>query len=371
MNIDELATPAFLVDMDILESNLRNVSELCRKHEKKLFPMTKTHKSVDIAALQLECGADGFLTGTLDEAEMLAELGKPIMLAYPFVGEENVRRIVRMAKNCRFMLSLDSFEAAAAYDKAFSECGVRAKYLLITDVGFGRFGVAPDAAGEMVERISNACDTLEFAGIASHPGQVYGCTEHSQLGAVANASHKAFEDAVNSLKKYGFAPKIVAAGSTPTIQWDVLSPLITHIRPGNYVYNDVIQIALGAAKEENCAMTVLAAVIAMHDGKLMLDCGSKCLGLDKGAHTNDSIVGYGRIEGHDELTIYALSEEVAKVKINGTAELKVGDKVRVIPNHACAAANMTSWIIGVRGNEVERIIENNMRGNSKKPRILI
>ena len=371
MNIDELATPAFLVDMDILESNLRNVSELCRKHEKKLFPMTKTHKSADIAALQLECGADGFLTGTLDEAEMLMKLGKPIMLAYPFVGEENVRRIVRMAKSRRLILSLDSFEAAAACDKAFSECGVRAKYLLITDVGFGRFGVAPDAAGEMVERISNACDTLEFAGIASHPGQVYGCTEHSQLGAVANASHKAFEDAVNSLKKYGFAPKIVAAGSTPTIQWDVLSPLITHIRPGNYVYNDVIQIALGAAKEENCAMTVLAAVIAMHDGKLMLDCGSKCLGLDKGAHTNDSIVGYGRIKGHDELTIYALSEEVAKVKINGTAELKVGDKVRVIPNHACAAANMTSWIIGVRGNEVERIIENNMRGNSKKPRILI
>ena len=114
MNIDELATPAFLVDMDILESNLRNVSELCRKHEKKLFPMTKTHKSVDIAALQLECGADGFLTGTLDEAEMLAELGKPIMLAYPFVGEENVRRIVRMAKSRRLILSLDSFEAAAA-----------------------------------------------------------------------------------------------------------------------------------------------------------------------------------------------------------------------------------------------------------------
>ena len=96
----------------------------------------------------------------------------------------------------------------------------------------------------------------------------------------------------------------------------------------------------------------------------MIDAGSKCLGLDKGAHANSSITGFGRIKNHLELLIYSLSEEVGKVKAESKTDIKIGDKIEIIPNHACSAANMTSYYIGVRNGVTEKILKADMRGNS-------
>jgi D-serine deaminase-like pyridoxal phosphate-dependent protein len=148
---------------------------------------------------------------------------------------------------------------------------------------------------------------LKLRGIATHPGHVY------------------------------------ATGSTPTAAHAAASGVVTVLRPGNYVFHDNTQIALGVVPEERCALTVLATVLSRpRPGTLLIEAGSKCLGLDKGAHGTALMSGFGLVKGHPELTVAGLSEEVGKLAVSGDTAVAVGDKLAVIPNHACSAANLTT-----------------------------
>ena len=161
----------------------------------------------------------------------------------------------------------------------------------------------------------------------------------------------------------------MTSGSTPTFAPVVERGAINVSHPGNYTFLDNIQMALGVAKEEDCALRILATVISNpHEGFYLFDAGAKCMGLDQGAHGNTAITGYGYIVGHPELTIVGLSEEVAKVKADKglPSDLKVGDQVEIIPNHSCSSANNTSWYTCVRGDEVVDALEVDYRGNSRK-----
>ena len=167
-----------------------------------------------------------------------------------------------------------------------------------------------------------------------------------------------------------YALEIVSSGSTPTF-WGALDDENIQIyHPGNYIFNDAIQLSTNTATEDECALYVLASVISHPSEDLYIcDAGAKCLGLDQGAHGNTSIKGFGVVKGHPELTVYSLSEEVGKFHVEGKTDLKVGDKVLIIPNHSCSTANLTSYYVGVRGEEVERLIPVDIRGNSTKKNI--
>ena len=137
--------------------------------------------------------------------------------------------------------------------------------------------------------------------------------------------------------------------------------------PGNYTFFDNIQISLGTCGEDACSLRVLATVVSHPSEEFYLfDAGSKCLGLDQGAHGNSAIKGFGHVVGHPELTIVGLSEEVAKVKADGTCTLQIGDRVEIIPNHSCSTANNTGWYTCVRGDEIVDFIAVDARENSKK-----
>lgn len=142
---------------------------------------------------------------------------------------------------------------------------------------------------------------------------------------------------------------------------------ITAYHPGNYVFNDNIQMSTKTATEAECALRIFATVVSHpQDDLFICDAGAKCLGLDQGAHGNSSIRGYGYVVGHPELEVFSLSEEVGKFHVHGTTDLKVGDQVEIIPNHSCSSANLTSYMIGCRNGEVERVIEVDIRGNSTR-----
>lgn len=371
MDINHLSTPAFLVDIDILEKNIHEMAELCKDHNKELWPMVKTHKSTQIARMQQQAGAKGFLVGTLDEAQKLSQDGfDNIMLAYPVAGEENIARLMKVAEKSRIILSLDGIDAAKALNEAAKSRGLTLEYLLIIDSGLHRFGVLPDEAVDLAIKLS-AYEHLKLVGIGTHPGHVYGASNMKEVEKIAGEEVKAMGRAKDNLNKAGFNILIVATGSTPTAIYAAKDRDITALRPGNYVFYDNIQIALGIVPETRCAMTVLGTIISKHrEDILIVDVGSKCLGLDKGAHGISLVKGYGYIKGHAELLITDLSEEVGKIKIIGDTKVKVGDKVQVIPNHSCSAANMTDYLIGHRNGKIEKTIYIDIRGGSfRKPPI--
>ena len=231
---------------------------------------------------------------------------------------------------------------------------------------FHRFGMPADAVVDFVKTLSSL-KNLKFRGISTHPGQVYGCTTRAALEAVAKLEKDTMKKAADALAAAGFPCEIISSGSTPTFEIAVKDKTLNVSHPGNYTFFDNIQISLGTCGEDACSLRVLATVVSHpSEGFYLFDAGSKCLGLDQGAHGNSAIKGFGHVVGHPELTIVGLSEEVAKVKADGTCTLQVGDRVEIIPNHSCSTANNTGWYTCVRGDEIVDFIAVDARENSKK-----
>ena len=370
MKLSEVYTPAVLLDLDILERNIGRFAAEAAAHGKQLWPMLKTHKSLELAALQAAAGAAGFLCGTLDEVEALAAAGyRHLMYAYPAADPLSVARLIRAAKRCELILRIDGPEAAAALNEAAREAGIRLSYTIIIDAGLHRFGVPPEKAGTFALSLRQF-ESLRFRGLSTHPGHVYAAGSAEELPRYCEEERAAVKTAVESLRAAGFAPEIVSSGSTPTFRGTVGDGLLNLYHPGNYVFMDAIQLSTGTAREEDCALTILASVISHPREDLFLcDAGAKCLGLDQGAHGNSSIRGYGVVIGHPEITVAGLSEEVGKLHVEGKTSLKVGDRIRIIPNHACSSANLTSYYVGHRGDEVDHLIAVDIRGNGTKKNV--
>ncbi|WP_293722531.1 alanine racemase [uncultured Cetobacterium sp.] len=363
--ISSLTTPSFLVNLDTLEKNIAKYQTLADKNCVELFPMLKTHKSSEITKMQIEAGAKGVLVGTLDEAEAVVKKSgvKKVMLAYPVIGDSNLERVIELNKCCELFVAFDNEIPAAELAKKLNNTKIN--YQIIINSGLNRFGVTPENAVSLLNSL-NKYPNLVFKGISTHTGQVYGFSKE-HVKEITEKEITTMTLAKNLLIEAGANVEFVATGTTPTFEKAIESDDITVSRPGNYVFFDAIQVALGAAKEEECSLTVLATVISNPSEDLyILDCGSKCLGLDQGAHGNSLTKGFGIIKNHPELTIIGLSEEVAKVKKEGPSALKIGDKIEIIPNHSCSAANMTNYLIGHRNGSIEKIIEVDIRGNSRK-----
>jgi len=390
---NHIQTPATLLNLDALERNIKNYHQMNAGGIKKLWPMTKTHKSTEIARMQLDHGATGFLCGTLDECEAIFENlvrgGRrdiSIMYAYPVASEPNISRVVKLAKACgSFRTRIDSHRQAELLSQAAAEAGTRINYTVIINSGLNRFGVTPGELGHLMGKIAGL-KHLNFCGISTHPGHVYGETDITGVREIAQQESGTMKAAATALSNIGIIPQLITSGSTPTYPHVVNDAVINCLHPGNYVFMDNIQIALGCATEEDCALTVLTTIIsAPRDGEFIIDAGAKCLGLDKGAHGNSKIQGHGRVKNQnayvcadnkyaDMLTIHSLSEEVGKIVMpascRGKTNLKIGDKLEIIPNHSCAAANNTSCYIAIRNGAADRLIDVDMRGNSSSKGIM-
>lgn len=369
MKLSDVCTPAITLDLDALGRNLARFQQIARDGHKALWPMTKTHKSVELARMQLALGAEGLLCGTLDECEVFAGAGmQNLMYAYPVADRCAVRRVLALAKRCRLIVRLDGLESARLLSAAAAAENVELEYTAIIDSGLHRFGVRPEDAPAFVGAVA-ALPNLVYLGISTHPGQVYAAAGPAGVAAAAREELSAMQQAAKLLQGAGLPPAIVSSGSTPTHALAAESDVLTMLHPGNYAFLDAIQIALGVATEEDCALRVLATVISHpRDDLFIIDAGAKCLGLDQGAHGCALVSGYGRVVGHPELVLASLSEEVGKLHVESSTNLTVGDRVEIVPNHACSSANCTDAFVAVRGDKVERFIAVDARGNRMRRR---
>ena len=367
MKINELQTPAILVDLDRMEANLKKYHQAALAHGKQVWPMIKTHKSRELARLQQAAGCTGFLCGTLDEAEALAEEGvENIMYAYPVATRPSADRVAALAKRCNFIARIDDPDAARIMDRAAAEAGVPLQYTIIVDSGLHRFGVQPENVLAFARELAQF-PHLKLRGISTHPGHVYGAATKEDVARCCADERRCLSQAADTLRQGGYCVDMVTSGSTPTFFGALEDGNINICHPGNYIYHDVIQCASGNVEWERCALTILASVISHPAEDLyLIDAGAKCLGLDQGAHGNGSIRGFGAVVGHPELTVVGLSEEVGKIRADGPTDMQVGDIIRIIPNHACSAANLASYCVGVRGDEAEGLIAVDLRSNATK-----
>ena len=351
MTFAQLETPAPLVDLDRMERNLDRLAEYTARHGLALRPHTKTHKSPLIAAAQLRRGARGVTCATTRETEVMSEVCDDILLAYPPVGERRIERLLALPLRVRLTVSLDSAVAVETLAAAARRAGRRVGVYVEADLGMHRVGVAGPDDVIALARLVTERSPLAYAGLAFYPGHVRERVDSQ--GAAIDELNARVGSLVSALDAAGFRPPAVSGGSTPTMMRTHEMPDITEMRPGTYVYNDRTTAEVGACGWEDCALTVLATVVSTAvPGQAVIDAGTKALGREpmRGSGAD----GFGVLLDRPEVFVRAMSEEHGILDLGGTDWApRVGDQVRVIPNHVCIVVHLNDTIYGIRKGTVE------------------
>jgi D-serine deaminase-like pyridoxal phosphate-dependent protein len=352
MKLQELPTPALTIDLDILERNLQRMAAYCREHNLGLRPHTKTHKTPEVARMQVEHGAVGLTVAKVGEAEVMAEAGlDEILIAFPIWGEEKLRRIANIARERTILLSLDNEATAAGLSRAAIAAGASVGVLVEFDVGMRRCGVEPGPAALDLAWKIEKMPGLKFRGLMIYPGNIWGTEENR--GKVVKEVAERVATSLEPFRQAGMEVEIVSGGSTPSASLTHKIPGITEIRPGTYVYNDLNTYFQGACRLEDCAARVVATVVSTAvPGRAMIDAGSKTLssdGLGSGPAT-----GHGYVVEAPDAALIKLNEEHGHLDITRSShKFHVGEVVTVIPNHVCTCVNMHDEVFLLRKGQVE------------------
>ena len=348
--IHDLETPSVIVDLDVVERNLSRMAESARRSGVRLRPHAKTHKVPELGRLQIAAGASGISLAKVGEAEVFAAAGfDDVFLAYPVVGAEKAKRLLALSDRTRLAIGADSLEGASSVAAVFHAAGRRIDALLKVDCGYHRVGVAPERALELARRLVGL-PGLSLRGIFTHGGHAYLEETPEGVARVARQEGETLSSVAEELRGAGVAVEEVSVGSTPTARGAMAVAGVTECRPGNYVYHDASQVSLGTCAIEDCAITVLATVVSVPaDDRAVLDCGSKTLSSD-GLRPRGE--GHGWILGRKS-RLDKLSEEHGVVRVAPGETFRVGERVRVLPNHACVVSNLHDRVVVARGERIE------------------
>ncbi|HEX8559096.1 MAG TPA: alanine racemase [Pyrinomonadaceae bacterium] len=349
MNLHTIKTPSLVLDAGRVRRNAGRMAERVRGLGATLRPHVKTHKCVEVARIQTEGAPGGLTVSTLAEARAFAAHGfTDITYAVP-VEPGKFAEAIELAKRCeRFALITDDADVPPLLDEAARRAGVRLDLFLKVDCGYHRCGVEPEGPEALdIPRLIARARGLRFAGILTHAGHSYNVRSREELLAVAARERDAMTGLAARLREDGLEAPTVSVGSTPTATHVEHLEGVDEARPGNYIFFDAFQATLGSCAFDDCALTVLAAVVHRDRarGRVVLDAGAVALSKDRGPVGLDEGCGYGRVldlEGRDMgLRVGSLSQEHGEVAVGDPAlleRLRVGERVRVLANHSCLTA---------------------------------
>jgi D-serine deaminase-like pyridoxal phosphate-dependent protein len=323
----DLPSPFLTVDLDVADRNIERLQRYCDQHGIVLRPHVKTHKMPEIAHRQLRAGGRGIACQKLGEAEIMARHGlDDILITFPLTGVEKAERLAALAATVQVAVGADSEFVANGISAALAAHGRTAGFLVDCDTGFGRTGVqSPTEAADLAERVSRL-PGLYFEGLMTHP--------------VLAGSGPWLREATRQIEERGMTVGRVSGGGTPGAFTVHESGVFTELRAGTYVYGDRRLAAGGQMTLEDCALRVVSTVVSRPTAdRAILDAGSKTLTSDLPDGLGDA--AYGHIVEYPDAIIVRLSEEHGTLDLTRCSRRpEVGERVTIIPNHACGAVNL-------------------------------
>jgi D-serine deaminase-like pyridoxal phosphate-dependent protein len=362
MKLETMKTPGLVLDITKVKRNAETMSRRVKQFGADLRPHIKTHKCIEVARLQTEGHSGAVTVSTLAEARAFSANGfTKITYAVP-IESGKFNEAIAISRDCELSLITDDADVPEQLNDAARQANVKLNLFLKVDCGYHRCGVEPDSpeATEIPRRISEASN-LRFAGILTHAGHSYNCQTKAEVLALARHERDLMAEFGEALRKEVGAVPIVSIGSTPTITSVDHLDGIDEVRPGNYIFFDAFQAALGSCSFDDCALTVLASVVHRDRGrrKVIIDAGAIALSKDRGPVALNPDCGYGKVldlAGKDlNLTVSEMSQEhgVMIAKDEHTLDrLKVGARVRVLANHSCLTAAQHSHYNVLEGENI-------------------
>src|SRR5690625_3839474 len=348
----DVDTPVLAVDAAVLERNIRKMAGLAARNGKALRPHAKTHKSPHVARLQLAAGATSVTVAKLGEAEVLADAGiTDFLVAYPLVGRHKLRRLEALLERATVTVSLDSVEVAAGLAELGRKLGRALPVYVEVDTGLARLGPeAGEAAARLALEVARL-DGLQVTGIMTHGGHVSAAGDRAGLEWLARAQAEALVETAELLRRRGLELEHVSTGSTPAAEFEADTPGVTEMRPGTYVFNDSNTVDRWAATPADCAAFAVTTVVSRPaPDRVVIDAGSKTLGADARVGGRP---GAGIVLGRPGFEVTRLSEEHGVVSVPADSDVGIGEQLQIVPNHICAAVNLSDSLLIVRDGRVE------------------
>jgi 3-hydroxy-D-aspartate aldolase len=354
--LDQIDTPALVLDLDAFEANLRTLNDSLRGRRVRVRPHAKTHKSVDIARAQLAAGALGVCCQKVSEAEALVEGGiADVLVSNEVVGAQKLARLAALSRRAKIGVCVDHPDALRALAESGAECDVYVEL----EVGMRRCGVEPESAVLLAREISQS-KNLRFAGLQAYHGRAQHVRSLAERRAAIDAAARKVVECKSWLEKAGIAcPRVTGAGSG-TYMLEVEAGAWDEIQPGSYVFMDA-----DYARNEwaaplprfRHALFVLATVMSRPAAdRAIVDAGLKASSVDS---------GMPEVWQRPGLVYRSASDEHGWVAVGAdAAPPRLGEKLLLVPGHCDPTVNLYDWYVGVRGGLVEAIWPVSARGRS-------
>ena len=349
--LDSLPTPSLLLDQARLMRNAERMRAQMAALGVTLRPHLKTAKSVDAAKFILGTPPGPATVSTLKEAEIFGAAGITDLLYAVCISPQKLDRVDRLRQSgIDLKIILDSVEAAQAVAAHGRQTGKPLRALIEIDVDDHRSGVHWDDQATLLRIAAALADGADLRGIMCHAGESYDLNDPQSLAAASAAERSRMLGAAQNLRAAGFACPVVSVGSTPTALSAQQYDGVTEVRAGVYMFSDLVQVGIGVCGTGDIALSVLATVIGHQRDKnwIITDAGWMALSADRGTASQAVDQYYGLVcdpDGHpyDGIVVLRANQEHGIIAARPGSnvripELHVGDRVRILPNHACATA---------------------------------
>jgi D-serine deaminase-like pyridoxal phosphate-dependent protein len=342
--LDALDSPQLLLDLDIIDANLKRMFDAGKARGVNVRTHFKSLKCGGLARYIKERGGLTFLAAKLNEAEVLADAGiTDILIANQVVGPHKMRRVAELANRVKLRVCVDNADNVEQLSKAMSAAGATLGILIEIDIGMARCGIPPgEAAVALAQRIAKS-PGLRFDGLQGYDGHLQLMEDMKEKKAKCIQGLEQLVATRRFIEQAGLAVPIVTGAGTGTWEFVAGFPGVTEIQPGSFVLMDSIYHTV--RPEFGCALSILATVVSVRPRWYNLDAGSKAISKD---------FGMPLVRGKAEEKVTRLSEEHTKVECD-PVPVHVGDRREIIPAHCCATMNLHRQCIGVRKGKVEAV----------------
>jgi D-serine deaminase-like pyridoxal phosphate-dependent protein len=341
---ETLDSPQLLIDLDVIDANLRRLQGACRERCVDLRVHFKSLKCGGLAKYLAARGVTRFLCAKLNEAEILADAGlTDLFVANQIVGPLKLARLARLARRAQVRVCVDDADNVAEMGRAARAEGVTLGVLVEVNIGMNRCGVEPgEPALELARRVATESG-LRFDGLQGYDGHLQMLPDRGERREKCLAGLGRLVETRRLIKRAGLPVAVVTGAGTGTWEWAIQVAGVTEIQPGSFLLMDCAYHAV--RPEFGCALSVLATVLSRGPGRYVLDAGSKAISKDFGTPA---------IQGRPEERVLKLAEEHTLVECAGEPPC-VGERRAVLPAHCCATMNLHRQCVAVRGGLVEAV----------------
>lgn len=345
MTLDDIQTPALVLDLGVLKRNLAMMRRAVERHPGVVLrPHMKTAKSVEVAKLAAPDGGP-ITVSTLAEAREFAAAGFRDILYAVGIVEAKLDEVAALRRNgVDLTVILDNPEAAESVARRVEPIPV----LIEIDSDNHRAGIRP--TDPLLLQVAKTLGTRLLRGVMTHAGGSYACRGEDELRAMAGRERDALATAAARLSDHGLPCAVRSAGSTPTALFSDNAAGLTEYRAGVYMFQDLVMAGLGVCAGDDIAISVLGSVIGHQRDKgwILVDAGWTALSRDRGTQAQPVDHGYGLVCDRDgtlipDLMMVSANQEHGIIALRPGApgplpDLPVGTALRILPNHACATA---------------------------------